>query len=341
MIKARLSTSTTTLNSRVHSLSVPADSQVITPVYFVLENENGLPIANTSNVFIKNSADEVVTPLTFEGNCWRLDMDSTSFGLGDVELNVVSRKQMRVIVEQFNGGVYERDYSEEFTLALTRFSAFSFVGLSNYFTWISPYDRLDTEVGTAILSMPDKSLSGNPMANTVEANSPVLAKYDYNFPFLEFDEDKLSSNLNIPVDTSFDLYAVISPRDLAGGIIITAGTGANKMMVDIGGGSLEVMGFNSLSAVLGSITAQQVFLLRVNYNVSTNTLSAQLNNGTPATDTGGTMFATGKLVIGDNGTDTHNKVGFGDVIMFNSILSSGDNNKIANALAAKYNITLA
>jgi hypothetical protein len=344
MIKARISTSSLQLTAKTHSVDVPVDSETITPIYFSLENESGEPIPTTSNVYLINSNDTVITPLVSDGNYWRLDAGSTSFGLGDVELNTTTRKQMRIVVEQLISSVYRRDTTEEFTLALKRYSAFSLVGLSDYFTWISPYTSLDQEVTTQIQTLADLSLSGNQLSSASAGASPVFTKYDYNFPFYEYnDSDKSSSNLDVPVSEDFDLYAVVNLRALATGPLtfVTIGTGGNAIKISLESGAIAASGLSGLVVTDGTVSTGQSLLIRLSYDAGTHDLAMQINNDTAVTDTGGSAYAAGKLVLGDNGTDTHAVVGFGDVIMFNSIQGSTNNTKIANALAAKYNITLA
>lgn len=339
MIHARISTKSSKLHTYTQELALPADLDITSPVYFLLEQENGDPIPATARVYFKNQTDSGITLLTNVGSLWELTLDSRSFWVGDQPLNTLFRKTVRLFVETESGGVYTVDSSPEITFAFKRFTGMSQLdGDLAYFTWVSPQDYLTSAAGDALSIIADKSLNANNLTSVSGLVSPTFVKLDNNYPYFKYEENLKSTSADNFVPGGFDLFLVVNLRELTDDkVFLTLGAGANQLKLKHDSGNFIATGFSGLEATASVSALRDVpYLIHVNY--ASGTLTITVNDSTTGNDTGGSLFTTGPLVLGDNGTDDHISIAIGPVILVEEVLTAAEIDRFVQSLMNMYGI---
>lgn len=292
--------------------------------------------SSTDLVYLINSTGDSVS-LTRVGDYWQWLVGPNDLRTPETAPGATSTMTCQIVAERNVAGVRTRLSSKPFTLNVVRqygFAPGSIAGLVGHF---DAYDLSAIADGAAVPSWDDRTLEDNDL--TEATNRPAKRLTGAGRPFVWFDgtNDVLTSELS-HLGTACTLFVagfIDSYDATVRGFVQVGGTNGARLAFN----SSNLQGRSGSDVANTSLPALDTWFVGVVTKTASGAITVQRGLNAPASQASTAAVTPGAITVGDTDADSPANVGIGEILIYDSVLSASNIERVVRALQNKWQAT--
>lgn len=280
------------------------------------------------------STDGFQVLLTRKGDYFQWLPDPEDLGAAAAAIGSTVTKSCQLVVERSTAGVRTRLTSRPFSVILDRRYGFTPQSISGLIGWYDAYDLSAISAGAAVPSWPDKTLLNRDLAEAT--NQPDKAVTEAGRPYVNFNgtNDLLASTLADAglASTVFVVASIDSYDATVRGIVQVGGTNGARIAFD----NANLKGISGSDVANGTLPSLDAWFAAVATKTASGAITIQKGLGAPVSQASTAAVTPGTVGLGDTAADSAADVRIAEVVIYDSVLSAGNIERVMRYLMAKW-----
>lgn len=274
--------------------------------------------------------------LTRKGDYYQWVIGSSDLGTEGTDPGSSVSLTCHFVAERNASGVKTRLASNTFTLIVKRMHGFIPTQISGLVGWWDAYSDATT-VDAVVTTWDDKSRLDRDL--TEATNKPTRRDTAQGRPYLEFDgtnDVMTTTNGEFGDPCTVFVAAVIDAYDATvRGIVQVGGTNGVRIAFD----NANLKAISGTDTANGTLPSLDAWFVAAATKAAGGDVTIQKGTGSVTTQASAAAVTDGTLSIGDTAADAFADVGIAEVIVYNSVLSTGDRERVIRYLQQKWAAT--
>ncbi len=274
--------------------------------------------------------------LVRKGDYWQWVVGANDLGVEATDPGASVTKNAQIVVERTAAGVRSRLVSRTFSLVMKRQYGFSPSLISGLLAWWDAYDITDA-VAAFVATWDDRSRLDRDLIEAT--NKPTRRDTVQGRPYVEFDgtNDLMSTTL-ADIGTACTVFVVASINTYDAttrGVIQVGGTNGARIAFS----STNLKGISGADIANTSLPALDAWFVAVATKAASGAITIQKGTAAAVSTASVAAVTVGTVGMGDTAADAVADVGVMEAIIYDSVLSADNIEKVVRHLQQKWNAT--